>query len=295
MEGKKVMISKIEDFIKDSISFFFYLLRLIKHRGFSNKLMKDKQGKVAVLANGPSLKEVIPRLTSDEFKDVDFIVLNFFAFDDVFFQIRPQHYCFADPMFFNKSKKEQDVQKLFYLLEKNVDWKMNIYVPSYYYKKFRDLRKLTNLNLQILKVNSTEYFGYEIFRHFFYKKGLAIPRFQTVAILAIFVCLNKGYSDISLYGVDHTFFDISINKYNQLCSKDGHFYDNNPKWKIMQRINSDEPWKISDYLWEITEIFKAHDHLADYMRYLNVEITNCTKCSMIDSYKRIEETDDCSH
>lgn len=45
-----------------------------------------------MLANGPSMKNVLPRLTTDEFKNTDFIVLNFFGSMDIFTQIRPKHF-----------------------------------------------------------------------------------------------------------------------------------------------------------------------------------------------------------
>lgn len=286
MEGEKVMILKIEDFIKDGISFFFYLLRLIKHRGFRNKLVKDKQGKVAVLANGPSLKEVIPQLTSDEFKDVDFIVLNFFAFDDVFFQIRPQHYCFADPMFFKASHRIEEVRRLFSVLEK-VDWDMTLYIPASLYKTFLLFSGLKNPNITITKVNCIDYTGFGCFRNFLYKKNLSSPRAQTIAILAIFVGLCKGYSEIELYGVDHTFFDsLTINENNELCYSDKHFYNSESGIKPMLRPDSDKPWIISDYIEAIMYMFKGHDILASFAHYLNVEIVNCTRGSLIDSYKR---------
>lgn len=285
MEGEKVMILKIEDFIKDGISFFFYLLRLIKHRGFSNKLVKDKQGKVAVLANGPSLKEVIPRLTGDEFKDVDFIVLNFFAFDDVFFQIRPQHYCFADPMFFEANHRIEEVRRLFSVLEK-VDWDMILYIPASLYKSFLLFSGLKNHNITITKVNCIDYTGFGCFRNFLYKKNLTIPRVQTVAILAIYIGLCKGYSEVDLYGVDHTFFDsLTVNENNELCNSNSHFYGSGNVKPILRPDNS-EIWKMSDYIEVIMYMFKSHDLLASFANYIDVKVLNCTKISLIDSYER---------
>lgn len=289
MEGGKVMILKIEDFIKDGISFFFYLLRLIKYRGFRNKLVKDKQGRVAVLANGPSLKEVIPRLTGDEFKDVDFIVLNFFAFDDVFFQIHPQHYCFADPMFFKANHRIEEVRRLFSVLEK-VDWDMTLYIPASLYKTFLLFSGLKNRNITITKVNCIDYNGFGCFRNFLYKKNLSIPHVQTVAILAIYVGLCKGYSKIELYGVDHTFFDsLTVNENNELCNRDSHFYGS-ANLKPILRSDNNEIWIISDYIENIMYIFRGHDLLASFAAYSKVKIINCTKGSMIDSYERFNDS-----
>jgi hypothetical protein len=118
-------------FSKDTVGFICFLLSLIRYRSFSNPIKKKYSGTVAVLANGPSLKEVLPRLTTDEeFKNIDFIVMNFFAFDDVFFKIKPKHYCLADPMFFKENHQINDVKRLFNILQNNVNWDLNIYIPK---------------------------------------------------------------------------------------------------------------------------------------------------------------------
>lgn len=39
-----------------------------------------------------------------------------------------------------------------------------------------------------------------------------MPSVVTVALMAIYVGINSGYSEIDLYGVDHTFFDsLTVN------------------------------------------------------------------------------------
>lgn len=285
------MIKQVFKFIKDTVNWFLFLIRVLVNGNLRNPLKRNCQGKtIAVLANGPSLKDVLHKLEGDvEFKNVDFIVLNFFAFEDIFFKIKPKHYCFADPMFFQQNHKKDLVQNLFHIMENRIDWDINIYIPSTRFIDFLKYSNLKNKHLSTIKINATEYSGYESFRHFFYKKGLAIPRIATVANLAIFVALNKGYSFIHLYGVDHTFFDsLCINKDNILCNKDMHFYDiNNVDLKPILRNDNDIPWKISEYLEAISHMFISHDLLAGYAQYLNLEVLNYTKCSMIDSYDRI--------
>ena len=286
----KTLVKSVLNFLKQTVSFIGFLLRLLYHKGFSNPFKTRYEGTVAVLANGPSLKDVISRVQTDaEFQGVDFIVLNYFAFEDVFFSIKPKHYCLADPMFFRDSFRKQDAQRLFSILQERVDWPMNIYVPVTELKSFRSFSKLTNSNIKIVPLSTDEYTGYESFRFWFYKNGWSMPRVQTVANMAIYVGINSGYSQVNLYGVEHTFLDsLCVNDDNQLCNRDKHFYDKGEVQlkPIIKTDSLDEVWKIGDYLMAIAWMFKSHDLLAAYAKFLGVRIVNCTKGSMIDSYER---------
>jgi hypothetical protein len=276
--------------------FIYFLLNLLRYRSFSNPIKEKYSGTVAVLANGPSLKEIVSRLTTDnKFKNIDFIVMNFFAFDDVFFKIRPKHYCFSDRMFFcdsprsHKMNKTSDIKKIFHILQYKVDWELAIYIPKSMYRDFLDFSGITNKKISIVGINCVNYDGYDFLRNFFYKKGLAMPIPLSVVIPAIFVCLNIGYSKIKLYGVDHTFFgSLFVNQQNELCNKIEHFYE---KEMIIEFEPVIEYWhggieKMTQFLKAKTLLFESHDLLFKYCKYLNKEIINCTSCSLIDSYPR---------
>jgi hypothetical protein len=277
-------------FVKDTIEFIYFLFNFIKNRSFKNNIKKNYSGTAAVLANGPSLKEVLLTIsTKSEFKDVDFIVLNFFAFENTFFEIKPKHYCLADPMFFQETHKIDGVLKLYKILNENVNWNMNIYIPKHYLAKFKSFSKLKNKYISIFCYNNTRYDGFEIFRNYFYKNNLAIPPTQNVANLAIYLGINLGYSKLNLFGVDHTFFDsLCVNEKNEVCVRETHFYsDSKAILKPLRRNDNDEVFKMSDYIAAIQKMFKSHDLLNEYAKYKNVEIVNYTKQSLIDSYKRI--------
>ena len=277
--------------LKKTFEFIYFLFLLNKNKTLRNQIIKKSLRNVAVLANGPSLKEVLPEiLIKNEFKDVDFIVLNFFAFEKTFFNIKPKHYCLADPMFFKDTHRRDNVLKLFKILEKDINWKMNIYIPKHSFLEFINYSNLKNLNITIIPVNTNQYYGYEIFRNYFYKKGLSTPKIQTVANLAIYVGINFGYSKINLYGLDHSFFhSLSVNDKNEVCNRETHFYTNQSILQPIRRNDNDELWKISDYIEAIMTMFKSHDLLNDYAIYSKVEIINFTKNSLVDSYKRYEK------
>lgn len=268
-----------------------FSVHALYHREFTNKIKRDQRGKLALLANGPSLKEVLPKLETEQFADTDFIVLNFFAECDEFWKVKPKHYCMADPMFFRPTHRLEKVKALFILLEK-VDWPLNIYVPNNLRKKFIQFSGIKNPNITIIPVNTTDCSrcGSGI-RNFLYKRGLSMPIIGTVAILAIYVGIMSRYTRIDLYGVDHTFFDsMCVDDNNRLCNQDTHFYDDGePKLTPIIRNDNSRVWKIADYLKAIRQMFVSHDLLQNFAEYMGVEIINCTACSMIDSYKRLSQ------
>ena len=285
----KKLIKSICLFLYYSVDFVIYILCLIRHSAYKNPIKKDKRGTIAVLANGPSLKETLSKIEDDdEFKNVDYIVLNYFANESLFTKIKPKYYCFADPMFFEETHKTKEAKQLFNVLQNKVDWDMYIYVPKSFKNRFIKFSGINNKSIHIIGVNCIAYKGFPSIKHYFFKQGLAIPNIATVAILAIYVCMNKGYDRINLYGVDHTFFDsLCVNENNELCNQDCHFYDNKkPLLKPIRRNDNSQIWKISDYLQSITNMFKGHDELAAYAKYLKIQVYNCTRCSMIDSYQR---------
>lgn len=287
----KRMIFKIGRFIIDTFHFIFYLFQLINNDELKNHLEEECAGTVAVLANGPSLKNDLKKTENlKEFDNGYFIVMNYFAFDEIFFRIKPRHYCFADPMFFYENHRINDVRKLFNILNNKVTWSLNIYVPAKRLKQFIHFSKLNNSNIKIIPINNTTYMGYDKLRNYFYKKGLSCPNIATVANLAIYIGINSGYSKVKLYGVDHTFFDsMQINDQNQLCNKELHFYNEGKAvLKPIIRNDNSEIWKISDYLQSITNMFKSHDELSCYAKYRLVNIVNYTANSMIDSYDRVK-------
>jgi hypothetical protein len=288
----KNMIKRILSFFNDTKNFMCFLIKLLYHGSFINPIRKKYSGTVTILANGPSLKEILLHLdTGKEFLANDFIVMNFFALSEVFFKIKPRHYCLADPIFIKgdyDSKKDQ-VYKLFKALQEKVDWNLTIYIPGKYnLKKHLLYSNLNNPYIKHVALNADDYLGYKYFCYRFYKKGLAMPQVASVANMAIYVALNSGYSTINLYGADHNYFDsLCVNENNQLCNIIKHYYDNQEEDIITPLLDiSGRAVKLADYLKANYELFRSHDILADYAKFLNVKIFNCTNGSMIDSYER---------
>lgn len=255
---------------------------------FGNKLSYCyRGGKIAVLANGPSLKEALAQREHDiAFQDTDFIVSNFFAFDPIFQELKPQHYCFADPIYFEKSHRYDEVQRLFRIFQNEVTWDIQIYIPAACYKQFISFSQLNNSHLHIVGCNTTVYLGFSFFRNWFYKKGLTMPFIQNVANFIIYVAINAGYDEINLFGIDHTFFNgLMVDENNRLCRKFEHFNEKGDLLRPVLDVDG-SVIKISEELRRLSIVFTMHDILYSYAEYIGCKIFNCTQCSLIDSYPR---------
>lgn len=279
-------------YIKQFVYLIVYVLRFLIKGGIWGRYPYKKRysGRMVILANGPSLKGILSGIgVKEEFNDVEFTVMNFFAFDPIFLTIKPRFYCLADPMYIRIDRRHKEVEKLFNYLQEKVDWDMNLYIPKWFGKKnFFYYSSLTNPHIHIITVNDTLYESFECLRNWLYKKNFAIPFIGTVAQLGIYVAINSGFEEINLYGVDHNMTSsLFVNDKNQLCNRMTHFYEDSVVFKNI--INADdEQLKIADYLIEIGELFRSHDLLANYAKSLDVKIVNCTHVSMIDSYDRIK-------
>lgn len=283
------MIKRIGLFIIDLFGLFGFWFWFVLKYPYRTKI-EAKSGELVILANGPSLKVDLTQIIDKTKQDKsDIMAINYFAFDDSFYQLKPKHYCLIDVMFFKKSTREEDASKLFEILNNKVDWELTLYIPIYYSRYFKAFSKINNNNINVVIVNNWKYMGFEKFRNTYYKWGVACPELFTVATMAIYVGVMAKYEKIRLYGFDHTFFDnIQINQENQLSSVYNHFYkeDGRAKLEPIRKIESGEIWKVSDYVLEKGLLFKSHDQLSSFANYMNVSVLNCTKNSMIDSYKR---------
>lgn len=287
----KSVIKNIIRFVRSLLDFAsFMVLVLVKGKyRYVLRLSEYRKNRIAIIATGPSLKEDVRFILDEDYKKrTDFLMLNFAAFDSLFFKLRPQHYCLADPMYFQSSWRDEEVFRLFDLLNNQVEWPMTIYVPAPNLKPFVEFSHLHNSNIRVLGVNCITYKGFERFRSFFYRMGLSSPPPQTVTNLAIFVGINAGYRNMDLFGVDHTFLSaLMVNEKNQLCQKYSHSYDEGEvDYKVLTRTDDNKIWKVGEYIVACGHMFLSHDLLESYAKSVGCRIINNTKCSMIDSYER---------
>lgn len=279
----KQIVKSIYRIVVETFSFIKFLLLLLLNRSFRNPIKPSHEGTVCLLANGPSLKSVLDRITvDDEFKNVDFIVMNYISQDERFWQIRPKHYCLADPIFFQESFRTQESLDMFAAWDK-IDWDMNVYIPKVSKEQFAKFANIHNPYIHVIGVNCVEYYGYECLRNYFYKKGLAMPPSQTVAIMTVYVSIKLGYSLVRLYGVDHSYTPtLVVNEKNQLCRRYEHFYQNDEN-ELRPIVPA---YDMVSFFSQLVNVFGGHKKLASFAEYMHVKIQNCTKGSYLDTYDR---------
>ena len=278
--------------LRHSFDTALYFAVMAVKEDFRNYVARAGRGsamgeKVAILGNGPSLAKELPALVAKR-DEYDFMAVNFFAEDERFEELKPAYYILSDPMFFRATAMQQRVDALYRLLAERVSWPMTLYVQYYNPEKFDYRAALPNDNIRIVPFHTTLYEGFSSVRHWLFKRGLGSANYGTVVQVGEYVALLLGYRRLELYGVDHTLFDgLVVDEQNRLCRRDSHYYDTVPvePKPIMKKVPA-EPYTVAEYLAETAQLFRGHEILRDYAASLGAEIVNCTKGSLIDSYKR---------
>lgn len=244
------------------------------------KMRKTRDKRAFVLGNGPSLKDVLgnPKLL-DEIQDGDSIVMNYFANSEQFKIIKPAYYILLDPSFFDEIRlKEDEKVKAVYTNLHSVDWDMTLF-----FVHGADIsaikRLIDNQHITVVTYNGTRIVGFEWLQSWCYKRNLGIPSSRNVIIPALLLMANIGYNDIILYGAEFSWTKtIDVNpENNRVFLNDQHFYTNKDVHYY------DKGW-YKWYLKAIVEMLDGVDHVGEYSRHVNVNITNRTKGSFIDAF-----------
>lgn len=292
MKDNQSLYSRVEAFLNSifkSLRFIcHFILRWIKYGRCYYPYHSNAANKsIRILATGPSLNDELKDLREKGVANSEpLFVMNFFAFYDIFTELKPSRYCLADPGFYKDKTMVDKIRDLFLTLNTIVDWPMSLYVPNVSEKEAR--KKITNKNIKIIPISTLHFEGFEIFRNLFYKKGWATPSFVNVLMMIEYVCLNEGFSKIYLYGADHTFLNgIVVGDDNILYVEDKHFYGSE---RIIADVHQDgTPWRVAEFIYDKYLTFVEHDIMRNYADYLSAEIINCTRCSWIDSYTRLAQ------
>ena len=275
-------------FTKDLIS----LLSCILFSSFkSAKKLKNLNKKIGsycrdcyILGNGPALKEALKNLP-DQSK-TDFFVVNMFANQDIFFDLKPKNYIIIDPYtwdyethpFLDSSADLKVFQQNAVNLQKalaRVDWNMNLFVPNGCPKRFTD--KLSP-SINVIHINTTPVDGSVRLSHFLYKHGLGMPFPMNVTNAAVYVAIMLRYPRTYLYGANHSWLkDYDVDENNRIFLNDNHFYDKSRKYIKKGCLQTS--------LKCMSIAFFSHDKLDNFSREMGVRVYNRTKGSFIDAYE----------
>ena len=252
--------------------------------------LKDNGGGICVLGNGPSLKnnykEVLERV--DKLSSV--LVVNTFANTDYYELIKPSFYLIVDPAFFTNTvdKRLSAIQKsTVETIISRTKWKMTLFLPS----KAKHSNFALNLaEHEFIKVeffrNVPVYEGSEKLNRFLYKHNLANPPFRNVLIAAIFFSLKMGFSNINVWGADHSWHEnLYLGKDNKLYVKDVHFFEEDPE-KIPLKNSKGSPVKVHEELFSIGRALIIYHSLNALSESLGCKIVNRSSKTWIDAFER---------
>jgi len=290
-------------FFTATLKLILFLFRMLTRENFVNYIKKAgannicSSKRLVLLANGPSLSETLKNWKNNEIvKNADILVVNYFCLDDTFFEIYPKYYVLSDPDFFSNNPPVQFKEKIdsmYETLNKKVTWSIFLYIQYYAWKRINWKEKISNKNITVIPFHSLRYNGIESLRNWFFIHGLGNGNYGTVILNGEYIGLTLGYKELYLYGVDHNFFDnLCVDENNRLCNVTTHFYDNKMELKQLNHFwyGYESFFTVSGYLREKASVFEGHEIMQKYAEYCSATIYNCTKNSLIDAYKRRDDS-----
>lgn len=289
----KNIILSLFDFTNDFIDTLLSIVKILIRSRRPNKIKQllPQGSGLAILANGPSLKESLV-------KDRDFIrkqkklVVNAFALSAEYEEFRPEYYVIADPGLWIKNALPQAEElraKIAEAVTEKTSWEMVFFVPF----EARGNNILMdsigrNKNISICFYNKTTVKGFRLFRNWIYKLSLGMPRPQNVLIPSLMLALNMDYKNIYIFGGDHSWHEsLYVNENNELCIIDHHFYDHSaPKYHVIKNYKTGANLKIHEQFEALSTAFRLYHIIKEYSDFLNSNIYNFSYKSYIDAFPK---------
>lgn len=269
----------------------FNLGKVVFKSNFFISMEKSVDEQIVVMGNGPSLKKDIENYL-EIFKKTHLAVVNHFCLSEFFFELKPKSYFLLDPDFFvDVSDFRGNVGNTFAILTGDIPWEIDFYVPYKYRKSMLVQRLKENSRF---KVNFVNYVpakgGFTAINHLLYDLDLATPQCQNVLIFTLFIATRKSVKNIFLFGAENDWHvNVIVNKDNFLELQDRHLYSENKEIKPIILYSGSNRRTMVELLESSVKVFRAYMELEKYAEKRNVHIYNCSRNSMIDAYKRLDE------
>lgn len=255
--------------------------------------IKHHSEKMILIGNGPSLTKSV-ELYKDEIVKYDRIAANFFASSDLYEQLKPNIYLFADPAFFDvPDNQKNSIETLFDALVKKTSWPLEMIIP-YEAKDAAILNTLkANNNIHIDYYSLKNQNVGSLSKYEAWNKNYIAPPSQNVMNVALYLSLFWGYSETYLIGVDMSSLeDIRVDQEtNELFSIDRHFYNNKDVYSDKKlfdekrgRVRSD--WKLHEYIYAFGRMFEYFYELKGYADYKGLKVYNASEYSWINIFER---------
>ena len=172
---------KITGFLHNGVSTLWYFAVMAVKENFRNYVGRAGRtegalsDELALLANGPSLADELPRLLAGARAGCDFLAVNYFAEHEAFERLRPAYYVLSDPQFFRASAQRDRVAALYRTLARKVTWPMTLYVQYYNPERFDYHAALPNGRIRIVPFHTQPYRGFRRLEFWLYRHGLEAP------------------------------------------------------------------------------------------------------------------------
>ena len=256
--------------------------------------LEHHSNKMVLIGNGPSLNKSV-ELYKDEIIKNDRIATNYFASSDLFEQLKPTVYLFADPAFFDiPENQKKSIEALFDAIVNKTRWPMRIIVPSV--SNNSDLLQLVGKNSNI--VVNFYYSGCQdvglMSKFEAWDKNLVCPPSQNVMNVALYLSLYWGYKETYLIGADSSFLeDLRVDQEtNEIYTLDSHFYNNKivytdkSFYDNKERGRSRSDWKLHNLIYAHGRMFEYYYDLKQYADYKGLKVYNASEYSWINVFER---------
>lgn len=249
--------------------------------------------KMIIIGNGPSLKESVKK-----YKDIiiksDSISVNYFAASELFEELMPKIYLFADPAFFQMPEDQRySIDSLFNNIVKKTTWPMKIIVPlsAKGSASLSDLYR--NPNIEIFYYFNSQQDTGKLTKFEAWDKNLTGPPAQNVLNVALYLSLFWGYKETYLLGADSSFLeDLRIDQEtNEIYSIDNHFYNRNNVYKDKMTIGNRlgrpmKGWTLHGLIYAYAKMFDGYFELRKYADYKGLRVYNASEYSWINVFER---------
>lgn len=264
--------------------FWYSVTDVFKVVGFSRFRLPDKprseDENIYILANGPVTDNFLQNPPLD-FTSSSVFCMNFGLIEKRIFQLRPKYYVVADPNVFG----QDDVLAIVYdkylqlvSVLNEVDWDLNLYIP-YDFRSGRFTRDIKNDSIKIQWFNRTPLKSSKWLLLLLYRRGLGLPKAESVIIAALALSILCRPKTVKLVGVEHDWVrNLYVNENNRVYYFLKHFYKEDKEYKSDLTISG---FMLSQY-----RLFKSHETIRYLSDMQNVKVINMTASSLIDSYER---------
>lgn len=268
---------------------FFSFVDVICFSSFSSKkqihssLYVKEHDNVRLWGNGNSLQDIINEKSNQ--LDFDHVVVNRFVLSNFYVDLKPKYYVLADDHFFSTNEGQSILMKI----RDCTTWEMVLFVPfsRQHNKSVRQI--FEGSSVKVVTFNQRVYQGPQCVKKLLFNLQLSMPVAQNVMVAAIYLSIILGYSNIELFGVEHSWTQcLIVNHDNQVCLVNPHFYDTEAKQSLTFKEiqGTDYDWPMHLVLRSYARMFESYWELKDYATSKQCVILNCTPNSFIDAFKK---------